>query len=346
MLANILIPDTWVSISERRNLAKPPTFSMKKLLSGEFFEGYEKYFLDQFVSRDRLRGFAALVRSNIFGQRDNKGIYRVKDGIYKMEYPLNEGAVLHAANKFNEIYDRYFQGRDVYYSVIPDKNYFMADKRGYLSLDYNLLLGILDDNLQHMNYIDIFRQLGLKDYYRTDIHWDQNKIEHIADTLLKEMGGDPHMGDVQYNRRSLYPFYGSYYGQAVLKPKPDTLIYLSDELIEDAVVYDHIDKTYNRIYVEDRFGSIDSYDLFLSGPKSMLTITNPEATVDKELIIFRDSFGSSIAPLMLKGYSRITLIDLRYLRSDLMENYMDIPQDPDVLFLYNTAILNNSYMFK
>ena len=88
------------------------------------------------------------------------------------------------------------------------------------------------------------------------------------------------------------------------------------------------------------------YDIFLSGAKSLLTIYNPKALNNKELIIFRDSFGSSIAPLMLKGYSKITLVDLRYLSTDLLSNYIDFSTNQDVLFLYNIVILNNSYMLK
>ena len=39
---------------------------------------------------------------------------------------------------------------------------------------------------------------------------------------------------------------------------------------------------------------------------SLLTVDNPNARTDRELVIFRDSFGSSLAPLLLEGYSRVT----------------------------------------
>lgn len=144
----------------------------------------------------------------------------------------------------------------------------------------------------------------------------------------------------------MYPFYGAYYGQAALKLKPDTIVYLTNDIINNATVYDHIDKTYSKIYMEEKFTGVDSYDFFLSGAKSILTITNPEAVFDKELIIFRDSFGSSIAPLLLMSYSKVTLVDLRYIRTDMLGDYLDFSKDADVLFLYNTLILNNSYMLK
>lgn len=346
MAVNILKPDAEVSYSERRPLAKLPSYITKELLNGELFKKYEKYFLDQFVFREDFRGYKAFVSFHIFNQKDNNDIYVVDKRIYKLEYPLKEAAIKNAANKLNEIYEKYLKDKNVSYAIIPDKNYYTAKEKGYLSLDYDRLLTLMKDNVQNMKYIDLFEAMNIEDFYHTDIHWRQECITDIADLLLQEMGSDAYAKEVSYTEKALYPFYGSYYGQAALKLTPDTLVYLTNELLENAVVYDHIDQTYSKVYVEDLFGTIDSYDLFLSGAKSLLTITNPEASTDKELILFRDSFGSSIAPLLLKGYAKITLVDLRYFRTDMLGDYIDFTKDQDVLFLYNTVILNNSYMLK
>lgn len=345
-LAGILLRDTDISYSERRELAKPPSYSTERLLSGDYFKEYEKYLLDQFVLREEFRGMKAFTRFNIFKQMDNNKIYIVDGNINKLEYPLNEKAIINAANKLNEVYKKYLQSKNVSYAIIPDKNYFVAKENGYLSMDYERLLELMEQNVHDMNYIDVFHSLSLEDYYKTDIHWSQDRIVDIADLLLKRMNNKDYTTDIRYTQKSLYPFYGSYYGQAALKLEPDTLVYLTNEMLENAAVYDHIDKTYSKVYVEDEFGTIDSYNFFLSGAKSILTITNPESATDKELIIFRDSFGSSIAPLLLKGYSKITLVDLRYMATDLLGNYIDFSGEQDVLFLYNTIILNNSYMLK
>ena len=61
----------------------------------------------------------------------------------------------------------------------------------------------------------------------------------------------------------------------------------------------------------------------------------------KELILFRDSFGSSIAPLLAEGYSKVTLVDIRYIRWERLEQFVDF-KDKDVLFLYSTALLNHN----
>lgn len=91
--------------------------------------------------------------------------------------------------------------------------------------------------------------------------------------------------------------------------------------------------------------SKDLYEVFLSGPVSLLTVENPNATTDKELIVFRDSFGSAIAPLLMQGYKSITLVDIRYLPSPNLGRFLDF-HGQDVLFLYSTLVLNNSETIK
>ena len=91
---------------------------------------------------------------------------------------------------------------------------------------------------------------------------------------------------------------------------------------------------------------MDPYDVFLGGARALITIENESAASERELIIFRDSFASSLAPLLLPGYARITLVDLRYMRADLLPDYLTFHEQQDVLFLYSTQVLNNSAMLR
>ena len=50
---------------------------------------------------------------------------------------------------------------------------------------------------------------------------------------------------------------------------------------------------------------------------------------------------SSDLPLLLQGYRRITLVDVRYIRSDFLKEYLDF-SGKDVLFLYSATVLNQS----
>ena len=99
------------------------------------------------------------------------------------------------------------------------------------------------------------------------------------------------------------------------------------------------------IYDMEKALGRDPYEIYLSGAISLITIENPNATTGKELIIFRDSFGSSLAPLLVEGYEKITLVDIRYLRSDMLSKFITF-ENQDVLFLYSTLVLNNSETLK
>lgn len=346
MLANIIMPDKEFSYTERRRLITMPDFSADKLLKGKLVDEYEKYILDQFVFRDAFRGLKAVGKYHLFNQKDNNNIYIVNGFVEKMDYKLNEKSVLNAAGKLNEIYEKYLKGKNVSFAIIPNKGHYIAGQNGYLTIDYDRAEELMKQNIKNMKYIDLSELLTIDDYYKLDIHWRQEKIIKIADLLLMESGNDAKASDLVYTEKKLYPFYGSYYGHAALKLEPEDMIYLTNSTIEDAVVFDYQNNSCGKVYEDDLFNGTDSYDVFLSGAKSLITIYNEGCKNDKELLLFRDSFGSSIAPLLLEGYSKITLIDLRYISADLLEKYIDFSQEQDVLFLYNTQILNNSSMLK
>lgn len=334
-LINIFTKDKELSYTERRKLNTLPKITLDNLLSGKTMEEFDNYTLDQFVFREEFRTLKTLVNLNIFRKLDNNNIFIKDDFIFKYEYPLKEDKVLSFNKKMNNLYDNYLKGMNVYYAIIPDKNFFLSDE--YLKLDYEKLFKLVNDGLQNMTYIDITNDLKLEDYYYTDTHWRQDKILKVVETLSKQMHFD-YVTD--YKIKEYKPFYGVYYGQAALKTKSDTIHYLTNDIIDSAMVED-FDSDLKTVYEISSLGKMDSYDVFLSGATPLITITNKKAKTDKELIIFRDSFGSSLAPLLIPGYYKITLVDLRYMNMSNLSNYIDF-NNQDVLILYNTLIINNS----
>ena len=141
------------------------------------------------------------------------------------------------------------------------------------------------------------------------------------------------------------PFYGVYYGQAALPMDAETINVLVGDILSQCRVYDYETGAYVDVYDMTKLESRDLYDVFLSGSKSLLTIENPNAATDKELIVFRDSFGSSMVPLLVKDYAKVTLIDIRYMHMSLLSRYIEF-NGQDVLLLYSTLVLNNSSTIK
>lgn len=348
-IINAVSPVKDISYSERRKLTRFPSLTMKLIFNGKFMEDFEKYALDQFPFRDNFRSIKAHFELDIFRKLDNNNVYTIDDNLFKIEYPIKPHNIQKTIDHMNTVYNLYLKGMNVYYSIIPDKSYFAADKRGYLGLDYIMLENMMRENIKDIIYIDIFDTLTLDDYYNTDVHWRQEKLDKVVSRIIHAMGLEESPEDGDYTQKQYYPFYGAYYGQSALNPKPDTLIYRTNPYIDAAKVYNYdpsIDKDAPfSVYNEDSLGTVDSYDVFLWGASPIIEIMGDNIKTDRELIIFRDSFASSIAPLLLEHYSKITLIDTRYVNHKLLGSFVEF-KDQDVLFLYNTVLINNGNILK
>lgn len=335
------LPSKDFSDSERRKLAQFPTLSWATLKDGSFMGKFETYTQDQFPLRDKFRTLKALAAYYMLGRLDNNGIY-IKDGYAaKLEYPLNEKSLEHAANRFGYIYEKFLADKDVniYLSIVPDKSYFLAEKNGYLGMDYERLFTEMREKMSFAEYIDITGTLDITDYYKTDTHWRQEKLRDTAAALANAMGVK---FSGEYTEEALdHPFYGVYYGQSSLPLPAETMYYLTNDILAGCKVTNYEDGSVGGIYNMEKANGKDPYEMFLSGSISLLTIENPNATTDRELIVFRDSFGSSISPLLAEGYAKITLVDIRYLRTDMLARFIEF-KNQDVLFLYSTLVLNNS----
>ena len=99
------------------------------------------------------------------------------------------------------------------------------------------------------------------------------------------------------------------------------------------------------VYDKSKINSWDLYDIYLGGAKGLLIIYNNLASSDDELIVFRDSYGSSLVPLLISSYKKTIVIDTRYISSNILDNYVEF-KGQDVLFLYSVSTINNSFTVK
>lgn len=326
------------SDAERRTLAKFPSVTLENVLSGKFAKGFEKYATERFPMRDTWRRIKVYTRTGVFAQKDNNNIYEAEGHIAKLEYPMNTEMLDHATEVFGKVEKQYLKDNETYFAIIPDKNRYLAEENGYLSLDYERLSEYMQEGMDFAEYIEIADLLEANDYYYTDSHWRQEKLVDVAERIAGAMGTD--ISQEYQEQKINAPFNGVYIGQSALVHEPDTLTYLTSDVL-DKVTVDGAKAVYD---MEKAVGR-DPYEMFLSGNQSVVTIENEENTSGKRLVIFRDSFGSSIAPLFTKGYEEIILIDLRHISSDLLGEFVDF-EGADVLFLYSTLLLNNSLSLK
>ena len=344
--ANGFVNPVEKSESERRPLAQLPTdITWESIVNTtdadkSTIKLFEKFTVDQFPFREWFRSLKANLAMNVFHLNENNGLV-VKDGyIAKVESDFNSELVDYSVGRLQYIYDKFIKdnGGDHFVCLIPDKNYLLARDYGYPSPDYAWMKETVKNALPGMTYIDVFDKLELEDYYRTDTHWSQDKIGDVVDEIAANLGITDRLSS-EFTENKLENFKGVYYLQSALNPKPDTLVYLTNDILDACTVYDYETGKTGTIYDFAQYESADGYNFFLSGTRALLRIDNPNATTDEELIVFRDSFGSSLLPLLAEGYKSIYIVDIRYVMPDLLDKMISF-EDKDVLYMYSAIVLN------
>ena len=335
-ILHIVLPDNEISNTERRKLSTFPEFE----LSSSYIEEIESYLLDHFPLRDTYRSIKANFNYKVLNKLDNNDIYLKDNYIFKSEYPTNKDSISNFISKTNRIQSLLTKKNNTYIMIIPDKNYYINDS-SFLSIDYNYLYSEIDK--LNMTKIDIRDIMYLEDYHETDTHWKQENLDKVVKELSTKMNFK--YKEVKYKENTYDRFYGVYYGESAISRNPETITYLTNDTILNSEVTYLENKTLNTVYNLDNLESLDSYEVYLDGASSLIEITNKNSKSKKELIIFRDSFGSSLSPLLIEYYGKITIIDNRYISSDYIKEFVKFTNQ-DVLFIYSTLIVNNSVTLK
>lgn len=315
-----------ISIYERRKLKVFP----KIIDNNNFFDDLDKYLSDHFIFRQDFREVKGFVNYNLFNISINNKVTIKDDYLFELA-ETNYKSLDNIVNKVNTIVEK-FNINDYEFISIPLKNHY-ADLDN-VSEEIDEYLGVRIDN-----YYSLIDLLSLSDYYRSDIHLKQERLGSVVSKILELCDVDER--DVEYSFNTYDKFYGSLYAKMAIGMKPDTITYLTNDLLDGVKVESVEDKDLLDVYNVSELESLDPYSIYLNGPKAYLKIVNKNVE-DRKLIIFRDSYTSSIAPLLVPYFSEIELIDLRYYGSDLL----NIDGNTKVLFIYGSEVLNNSFSIK
>ena len=353
-------PDQVYSFTERSYLDKFPELSVENILEkgdNSFMSEFNSYTLDQFPLRDTFRQLKAMFHLYALNQSDNNDKY-IHDGYIAEMALLNEEVFQKNLASIQRIYEKYLkdaQGCNVYMAVIPDKNYYLAEPSNHLSLDYGKLFADVQANAPWATHISLLDKLELSDFYRTDTHWRQEELLDVAQKIANAMGVEGPKAEDFTLQKLEDTFYGVYYGQIALPVAGEDMFLLRSDVLDNCLVsYDGAEAVkgvydWDRSKVElvdkgnDKYEVYgDMYEVFLSKESGKIVIENPSATTDKELVVFRDSFGRSLIPLLVQDYAKVTVLDTRWLAGGtyMLQNHIQF-ENQDVLFLYSALVLNS-----
>ncbi len=273
---------------------------------------------------------------------DENGMYQVDGDWFEAMPELDEDSVLSFANRLNAyVEDSLTSENSVYFAAIPDKSWYTQDS-GWPTLDHSRLEELLQKNLTNVSIIELTSGLSLDDFYQTDRHWRQERLQNVLDIFGETLGFSVKLNNFTENK---YPeFHGIYEKYLANYPK-ESFSYLTGANLDSITVdsYQYPDLT--QIYDLSKLDSENTYDVFLGGISPLVTLTNPNSPSDRELVIFGDSYSSCLAPLLCTEYQSVTIVDLRFIFASMLPDYLTFT-DQDVLFLYSDWILNSSAMLR
>ena len=227
---------------------------------------------------------------------DDSGMMKVGQSYVAAPAPLNTDSVHRFTVKLAALRDTYFPQNDVFVSIIPDKSYYAREQIAqYMSHDS--MAGLVRGELYDWNLIDISSALTLEDFYQTDPHWKQERLFGVVDALGEKMGFS--VDKKAFTAHTYDSFTGSY-GRTVKDIRPETLTWLTSPCTDAAVVANTQTPSAVTVYNTALLQSDSAYNVFLSGLSPLTVIESPAAKRDRHLVLFSDSYGSSLAPLLLE----------------------------------------------
>ena len=265
--------------------------------------------------------------------------YREADYWVEWIGPLKEDSAARFCRKLQQLQGGALSEVSAFYwAIAPDKGVYTEPA----TTDYAAAYDYLEKNLAGMKGIDLAPALTLADYYRTDRHWRQEKLGPVISALGEAMNFST---EDSFTVEQGSDFIGAYGPYLPSWTRAEPFYWLNSEMLEQVTVENMQRPDQTKIYWEPALESSNRYDFFLGGASPLITLKNPKAPANRKLILFGDSFASSLAPLLCESYSEITVVDLRYLGSSVLEEYLDAA-GKEVLFLYSVWVVNNSAMLR
>lgn len=358
------LPKKSMSENENRSLAKfPSVVNTKKLetaknpkevwdsVKWKYINNREgKAFKDDFETylSDHLAGREIWVKASngiqrLSGRDEINGVYTVDDQMIQTFRSYDADAVNAAITAMNGFAERY-PDKEMFFMLAPTAQEFFSNKIP-THVGLTSQKSFIDEcyrNTEDITTIDCRSFLASNSgeylYYRTDHHWTSLGAFCAYQSAGKALGYSAY-GFGSFNiETASNDFRGTLYSKTLDDGvTPDTIdyYYLADG--EPNVKLTSINgadvKKYDSLYVREYLDVKDKYSGF-TGPNSPIVTIETDVDTDKTLLIVKDSYAHSLVPFLSKHYKKITMVDMRYINTDL-NRFIKLGDYSQVLFMFN-----------
>ena len=369
-----VLPDTNFSETENRSLQSLPKFSLGDYVSGKYQNKLNKYYSDQFITRDHLINAKTLFMF-MLNINENKDEVFAKSGYIISRFDkYSEKSISEKSSDElggNLTYLEYIKNIEnnctyikLFYENIldlfPDINFTVSVPPrkvdvlkfvlpAFFPLErHEKFFEAFEFNINPKIYFSLLETLDSHSseyiYYKTDHHWTTLGAYYAYAALGEKMGYEPLLKSDFEIEIASNDFYGANWFRAGAKwIKPDTIEYYNDKkgyvfsTQRHGLELNIIDGFYDRKKLETN----DKYASFLGGITSHISINldGPETPIPerKKLLLIADSFGQSLASFLALHYN-IELIDMRFFSANIYDFIMEYNIN-DILILQNLESL-------
>ncbi len=318
-----------------------------------YMDKLETYFSDHLVWREgwvRARN----TMESLSGKKEINGVYTLKNQMIQVFKEYDEEVVntsLNAMNRFAETHPDMQcslmiapTAQELFSTDIPSYAGYLSEKT-FIEECYKKMQGV--------TVIDCLSYLSghKSDYvfYRTDHHWTSLGAYYAYCAAAKALGYSSY-GLNSFNiETASSSFRGTLYSNTLDNSvTPDSIDYYhlaSGEPKVKMTVYDGRKETvYDSLYVRSYLDVKDKYSSFTGSNAPIVTI---ETDVDngKSLLLVKDSYAHSLVPFLANHYSKITMVDMRYINTDLSQ-FIDVDSYQQTLFVFNAISFSTDIHLK
>lgn len=345
------------SENENRYLKDFPEFSFDNIIDKKFTPDFEEYFSDRIFLREQWIS----LKNNfdkLLGKTEIKGIFTADGRMIEGWKSYDKESVdknLAAMNQFaekNPDLKTYFMlaptAQGIYEDTLP-ANCGIENQKAFIKYCY--------ENTSSITGIDIFSDLyAARDnyiYYRTDHHWTSLAAYYSYNAASKAMKFNSYTLDNFSVEHASNSFRGTLYSKTLDNGiTPDTIDYYSlsggDPQVIVSVNNGIEIKEYGSMYFRDYLTKKDKYSSFLGANVPVLTITSniPKEADNGSLLVIKDSYAHSLVPFLAKNYSKITVVDLRYINGTFEDVEVNLEDYDSALFMYNVITFSQDVNVK
>lgn len=307
-----------------------------------WMDDFENYFSDHLAGREdwvRTRNEIEM----LVGKKEINGVYTLDNQLVQAFRTYDKELVSSALSKVEKFAERHPEmqvslmlaptSQEIFSSEIPTYAGYLSEK-SFIDECYKQMSKVT--TIDCLSFISGYKNDYV--FYRTDHHWTSLGAYYAYCAAAKTLGYSSYGLDSFNIETASSSFRGTLYSKTLNNSiTPDSIDYYmlasGEPKIKMTVNNGASETVYDSLYVRSYLDVKDKYSSFTG---SNAPIVNIETDVDngKSLLLIKDSYAHSLVPFLSKHYSRITMVDLRYISTDL-NNLIDLESYQQVLFMYN-----------